>query len=152
MSISQEIREDHDEEETLDVPSGLDSPIKSFKTQTSGLSAQRSGLGQQRSGLGQQRSGLGTQRSGLGDEEAGDKEQKVAGKAPRPSFWRLLALNKPEWPYMLLGTIGAVAAGLVNPFWALIVSTVRGHVAGAGWLLFGTASLLVYSVVNAFVW
>jgi hypothetical protein len=65
------------------------------------------------------------QKSGLSDKEGGNTDSKVAEKPPRPSFWRLLALNKPEWPYLLLGTIGAVAAGLVNPFWALIVSQVR---------------------------
>jgi hypothetical protein len=65
------------------------------------------------------------QKSGLSDKEGGNADSKVAEKLPRPSFWRLLALNKPEWPYLLLGTIGAIAAGLVNPFWALIVSQVR---------------------------
>jgi ATP-binding cassette subfamily B (MDR/TAP) protein 1 len=121
----QEIREDHsDEDERPDDTLSLDSPGKSFKKQSSGLSAQRSGLSQQRSGLGQQRSGLGMQKSGLSDKEGENADSKVAEKPPRPSFWRLLALNKPEWPYLLLGTIGAIAAGLVNPFWALIVSQV----------------------------
>lgn len=126
QSLPQEIREDHsDEDERPDGTLNLDSPGKSFKKQSSGLSAQRSGLSQQRSGLGQQRSGLGMQKSGLSDKEGGNADSKVAEKPPRPSFWRLLALNKPEWPYLLLGTIGAIAAGLVNPFWALIVSQVR---------------------------
>lgn len=37
-------------------------------------------------------------------------------------FWRLVKLNAPEWPYALLGTVGAVLAGLVNPLFALIIS------------------------------
>jgi hypothetical protein len=44
--------------------------------------------------------------------------------ALRPSFWRLLKLNRPEWPYAVLGTLGAIMAGVETPFFALAISEV----------------------------
>ena len=41
-----------------------------------------------------------------------------------PSLWRLLKLNKPEWPYALLGTLGAIMAGVETPLFALAISQV----------------------------
>lgn len=36
-----------------------------------------------------------------------------------PSIWDLLKLNAPEWPYAVLGSIGAVFAGMEAPLFAL---------------------------------
>lgn len=41
-----------------------------------------------------------------------------------PPFWRLLKLNRPEWPYAVLGTLGAIMAGVETPFFALAISQV----------------------------
>ncbi|EFJ06167.1 hypothetical protein SELMODRAFT_236608 [Selaginella moellendorffii] len=45
-------------------------------------------------------------------------------RPPRPSIWRLMQLNKPEWPYALLGTIGAIISGCEFPLFALAITQV----------------------------
>jgi ATP-binding cassette subfamily B (MDR/TAP) protein 1 len=40
----------------------------------------------------------------------------------KPSIWRLYKLNSPEWPYALLGSIGATLAGVETPLFALAIS------------------------------
>eukprot|EP01018_Ginkgo_biloba_P019291 Gb_18150 [translate_table: standard] len=42
----------------------------------------------------------------------------------RPSIVRLLKLNKPEWPFAVLGTLGAIMAGVETPLFALAISQV----------------------------
>ncbi|KAK3569006.1 hypothetical protein QTP86_021584 [Hemibagrus guttatus] len=39
---------------------------------------------------------------------------------------RILKYNKPEWPYMLLGSLGAAINGSVNPMYALLFSQIIG--------------------------
>lgn len=39
---------------------------------------------------------------------------------------RILKYNAPEWPYMLLGSIGAAVNGAVNPLYALLFSQILG--------------------------
>ncbi|KAG0626974.1 hypothetical protein M758_2G165000 [Ceratodon purpureus] len=39
-----------------------------------------------------------------------------------PSMWRLLKMNSPEWPYAVLGSIGAIMAGGETPLFALAIS------------------------------
>lgn len=46
-----------------------------------------------------------------------DLSQKIS--APAPSIWELLKLNAPEWPYAVLGSIGAILAGMEAPLFAL---------------------------------
>jgi len=46
--------------------------------------------------------------------------------AKEVSIRRLLALNKPEWPYMLLGTIMAIFQGAILPFYAIIFGEFLG--------------------------
>ncbi|KAL2641262.1 hypothetical protein R1flu_008849 [Riccia fluitans] len=41
---------------------------------------------------------------------------------PKPSMWRLFKLNAPEWPYAILGTIGASMAGAETPLFALAIT------------------------------
>lgn len=38
------------------------------------------------------------------------------------SFFRLLKLNTPEWPYALLGAAGSIFSGLIGPTFAVIMS------------------------------
>ena len=54
-----------------------------------------------------------------------DTEDQYGKKTlPSPSMWRLLKLNTPEWPYALLGTVGAIMAGVETPLFALAISQV----------------------------
>ncbi|XP_063789645.1 bile salt export pump-like [Pseudophryne corroboree] len=39
---------------------------------------------------------------------------------------RILKYNAPEWPYMLLGSLGAAVNGAVNPLYALLFSQILG--------------------------
>ncbi|XP_073710881.1 bile salt export pump isoform X1 [Misgurnus anguillicaudatus] len=39
---------------------------------------------------------------------------------------RILKYNRPEWPYMLLGSVGAAINGSVNPVYALLFSQILG--------------------------
>lgn len=57
------------------------------------------------------------------------KEVQISGQsssseksAPTPSIWELLKLNAPEWPYAVLGSIGAILAGMEAPLFALGIS------------------------------
>lgn len=39
---------------------------------------------------------------------------------------RILKYNQPEWPYMLLGSLGAAINGSVNPIYAVLFSQILG--------------------------
>lgn len=56
-------------------------------------------------------------------QTADDVDEKVLNKRKRVSIIRLARLNKPELPYMLLGSIGAGMNGLVFPVFGLLLST-----------------------------
>lgn len=43
---------------------------------------------------------------------------------PTPSIWELLKLNAPEWPYALLGSVGAILAGMEAPLFAFGITHV----------------------------
>uniref|UniRef100_A0A4W5N0T4 ABC-type xenobiotic transporter n=1 Tax=Hucho hucho TaxID=62062 RepID=A0A4W5N0T4_9TELE len=54
-----------------------------------------------------------------------DKEEKPE-EAPDVPFTRILALNKPEWPYMLVGTLSSLVGGAVYPCVAIIFAKIIG--------------------------
>lgn len=54
------------------------------------------------------------------DEE--DQEDRVE---PAPVA-RILKYNQPEWPYMLLGSLGAAVNGSINPIYAVLFSQILG--------------------------
>ncbi|KFO71118.1 Multidrug resistance protein 1, partial [Cuculus canorus] len=45
---------------------------------------------------------------------------------PAVSYLRILALNKPEWPYVLLGVIAAAVIGAVHPAFAVVFGKIIG--------------------------
>ncbi|OMO87375.1 hypothetical protein CCACVL1_09084 [Corchorus capsularis] len=45
-------------------------------------------------------------------------------KSLTPSIWELLKLNAPEWPYALLGSVGAILAGMEAPLFAFGITHV----------------------------
>uniref|UniRef100_A0A8C1P1B5 ATP-binding cassette, sub-family B (MDR/TAP), member 11a n=1 Tax=Cyprinus carpio TaxID=7962 RepID=A0A8C1P1B5_CYPCA len=51
------------------------------------------------------------------------KDEEVIEPAP---VTRILKYNCPEWPYMLLGSLGAAINGSVNPIYALLFSEILG--------------------------
>uniref|UniRef100_A0A4W3JLM3 ATP-binding cassette, sub-family B (MDR/TAP), member 4 n=1 Tax=Callorhinchus milii TaxID=7868 RepID=A0A4W3JLM3_CALMI len=48
----------------------------------------------------------------------------VDEKVPNISFFKVLKMNKTEWPYMVLGTFCAVINGIIQPAFALIFSEI----------------------------
>lgn len=56
----------------------------------------------------------------LGDEK--DASMVLLEHPSSPSMWRLLRLNSQEWPYAVLGSIGAIMAGGETPLFALAIS------------------------------
>ncbi|KAL2641264.1 hypothetical protein R1flu_008851 [Riccia fluitans] len=69
-----------------------------------------------------------------GHRSGGDTESEAGGEnefeeltaveraMSKPSLWRLFKLNSPEWPYAVVGTIGAVMAGAETPLFALAIT------------------------------
>jgi ATP-binding cassette subfamily B (MDR/TAP) protein 1 len=51
-------------------------------------------------------------------QELQPSDQNVSPTKPTPSIWELLKLNAPEWPYAVLGSVGAVLAGMEAPLFA----------------------------------
>lgn len=47
---------------------------------------------------------------------------------------RILKLNAPEWPYMLVGSVGAAANGAVTPLYAFLFSQILGVSKQLDWL------------------
>ncbi|KAF9592087.1 hypothetical protein IFM89_011837 [Coptis chinensis] len=43
---------------------------------------------------------------------------------PAPSIWKVIKLNSPEWPFTLIGSAGAVLAGMEAPLFALGITYV----------------------------
>lgn len=54
-----------------------------------------------------------------------DKELPEAEVEPAP-VRRIMKLNAPEWPYMLVGSIGAAVNGAVTPLYAFLFSQILG--------------------------
>jgi ATP-binding cassette subfamily B (MDR/TAP) protein 1 len=70
----------------------------------------------------------GRNSNGLKDSNAltSKTEQGLEDKPDLPSFRRLIALNKPEWKQGLLGLIGAIGFGFVQPTYAYIIADMLG--------------------------
>ncbi|XP_048881352.1 ATP-dependent translocase ABCB1 isoform X32 [Brienomyrus brachyistius] len=55
-----------------------------------------------------------------------DKENKEEEKLPEVPFKRVLALNKPEWPYLLIGVLASLVGGAVYPCLAIVFAKIIG--------------------------
>ncbi|KAL4646916.1 multidrug resistance protein 1-like isoform X1 [Arapaima gigas] len=56
-------------------------------------------------------------------KKSADKKKE---KVPELSFSQILALNKPEWPYLVVGTLTSVVSGAVYPCMAIIFAKIIG--------------------------
>uniref|UniRef100_A0A672LZI8 ATP-binding cassette sub-family B member 5 n=1 Tax=Sinocyclocheilus grahami TaxID=75366 RepID=A0A672LZI8_SINGR len=54
------------------------------------------------------------------------KDKKEKEKAPEIPFTKILALNKPEWPYLLVGTLASLVGGAVYPCVAILFAKIIG--------------------------
>ncbi|XP_056375074.1 ATP-dependent translocase ABCB1-like isoform X2 [Hyla sarda] len=59
-----------------------------------------------------------------------DNDDKRIEEVPPVSFFKILRLNKPEWPYFVVGLICAAINGAVQPSFAIIFSKIIGVFAG----------------------
>ncbi|XP_024962327.1 ABC transporter B family member 13 [Cynara cardunculus var. scolymus] len=48
-----------------------------------------------------------------------DQNQPSISSKNTPSIWDLVKLNQPEWPYAVMGSVGAILAGMQAPLFAL---------------------------------
>ncbi|XP_028446250.1 bile salt export pump [Perca flavescens] len=63
----------------------------------------------------------------LSDNEFTNKCEDDADKHVEPApVARILKYNQPEWPYMLIGSLGAAVNGSVNPIYAVLFSQILG--------------------------
>lgn len=62
--------------------------------------------------------------TGIGPEDTGpaDSSSPPSEALPDVPLYRLAQLNKPEIPVLLLGTIAAIAAGLIMPIFGVLLS------------------------------
>ncbi|CAI7780578.1 unnamed protein product [Closterium sp. NIES-54] len=72
-------------------------------------------------GNGEVRKGNEAEEEAGAEEKVDDEEEK---EKKHTSIIRLATLNKPEWPYALIGTIFAACYGFIIPFFALILSNI----------------------------
>ncbi|KAI7744062.1 hypothetical protein M8C21_006687 [Ambrosia artemisiifolia] len=62
----------------------------------------------------------------------GENESFSISSKHAPPIWDLVKLNKPEWPYAMMGSLGAILAGMQAPLFALgityiLTSFYSGH-------------------------
>ncbi|CAN1127328.1 ABC transporter B family member 13 [Linum perenne] len=67
------------------------------------------------------RESFGSQRS-LPDSKAGRDHHSSDGILSNGSIWQLMKLNAPDWPYAVLGSVGAILTGVEAPLFALGLS------------------------------
>ncbi|GJP35341.1 hypothetical protein CLOM_g19843 [Closterium sp. NIES-68] len=71
--------------------------------------------------------GKGEEKGGKeGKREEGEEEEEEKKKVPFKDtpMARLAMLNKPEWPFAILGSMAAATHGVIMPFFALILSNI----------------------------
>ncbi|KAM9307778.1 ATP-dependent translocase ABCB1 [Gastrophryne carolinensis] len=59
-----------------------------------------------------------------------EEEQAEDANVPPVSFLKIMKLNKPEWPYFVVGVICAIINGATQPVFAIIFSEIIGVFAG----------------------
>ncbi|XP_048755888.2 ATP-dependent translocase ABCB1-like isoform X2 [Ostrea edulis] len=60
------------------------------------------------------------------DEKDKDKKDKKKEEEDEAGLGRILKMNAPEWPYILLGSLGAIVNGGVQPAFAIIFAEILG--------------------------
>ncbi|TMW90930.1 hypothetical protein EJD97_015040 [Solanum chilense] len=66
---------------------------------------------------------IGIHEAEIGNENKGKEDKGSSKKRKKVSIRRLAGLNKPELPYLLLGSLAAIIHGLIFPLFGLLLST-----------------------------
>ncbi|KAF9595661.1 hypothetical protein IFM89_001562 [Coptis chinensis] len=61
---------------------------------------------------------------GTKEIQMSNQHKDSCSSKPAPSIWKLIKLNSPEWPFTLIGSVGAVLAGMEAPLFALGITYV----------------------------
>uniref|UniRef100_A0A672M1F2 ATP-binding cassette sub-family B member 5 n=1 Tax=Sinocyclocheilus grahami TaxID=75366 RepID=A0A672M1F2_SINGR len=61
-----------------------------------------------------------------GSERRSSRKKSSKKKTPEIPFTKILALNKPEWPYLLVGTLASLVGGAVYPCVAILFAKIIG--------------------------
>ncbi|KAM3929583.1 ATP-dependent translocase ABCB1 [Leptodactylus fuscus] len=64
------------------------------------------------------------------DEEKAGNDEEEAANVPPVSFFKIMRLNRSEWPYFVVGIICALINGATQPAFAIIFSKIIGIFAG----------------------
>ncbi|KAM8924525.1 bile salt export pump-like [Pelodytes ibericus] len=64
--------------------------------------------------------------NGLDDAKDQEKNKKQKKKQKSSAVGRVLKYNRPEWPYLVVGSIGAAINGTISPLYALLFSQILG--------------------------
>ncbi|XP_077065305.1 ATP-dependent translocase ABCB1 [Siphateles boraxobius] len=65
-------------------------------------------------------------RSSRKKSKKSKKDKKEMEKVPEIPFTKILALNKPEWPYLLVGILASLVGGAVYPCVAILFAKIIG--------------------------
>ncbi|XP_053322474.1 ATP-dependent translocase ABCB1 [Spea bombifrons] len=88
-------------------------------------------LNHSKSMLLRKRSSIRTSRKTTEKQEKEEENDKNAVEdVPQVSFFKVLRLNKPEWPYFVVGVICSIINGATQPVFAIIFSEIIGIFGG----------------------
>ncbi|CAH1803157.1 unnamed protein product [Owenia fusiformis] len=54
------------------------------------------------------------------------QEKELEETLPEPSLKRIMRMNAPEWPYIILGCLAAIVTGAIHPAFAIMFSEIIG--------------------------
>ncbi|KAM4028832.1 ATP-binding cassette sub-family B member 5-like isoform 2-T2 [Anomaloglossus baeobatrachus] len=83
-------------------------------------------------------------------EEEDNEEETEEKKLPKVSFFRILRLNKSEWPYIMFGTLAAAINGTAHPAFSVLFAKVIA-IFGTGDADKTQSEINLYSIITAII-
>ncbi|ELK28187.1 Bile salt export pump [Myotis davidii] len=90
----------------------------------------------------------GVDRKSTYEEDRKDKNVPVEEEIEPAPVRRILKLNAPEWPYMVVGSVGAAVNGAVTPLYAFLFSQILGVMCLVFILIFKELKCLKYRITQ----
>ncbi len=61
-----------------------------------------------------------------GKKKIEETDEEIAKREglPEVSWWMIMKMNGPEWPYIVTGAFFAIATGCIQPIWAIVFANV----------------------------